>query len=82
MPKSRRVKYRHGITTTGSNKRTACNRKKLKWVKMQIYRVPLNPEQAVLACCEAVDRGQVISSPPFQCGGSQCGAGDQNDQLS
>ena len=37
-----------------SQKRTKSNnnnKKKLPWVSMQMYRVPLNPEQAVLTCC-------------------------------
>lgn len=32
--------------------------KKLEWVPMEIYRVPLNPEQAVLSCCVQSGRGQ------------------------
>lgn len=31
--------------------------KKLKWMPMEIYRVPLNPEQAVLSCCSLPGRG-------------------------
>jgi hypothetical protein len=43
--------------------------KKLKWVPMEIYRVPLNPEQAVLSCCAAnLARGQVFTAPWYlQC---------------
>lgn len=49
-----RVPQRHKVT------------KKLKWVPMEINRVPLNPEQAVLSCCsQQDDRGPFIS--PFQC---------------
>jgi hypothetical protein len=33
--------------------------KKLKWVPMEIYRVPLNPEQAVLTCCNSASRAMV-----------------------
>jgi len=48
-----------------SQKRTKSNnnsKKKLPWVSMQMYRVPLNPEQAVLACCSSASRIKIVST--------------------
>jgi len=35
---------------------------KLKWIKPELTRVALNPEQAVLSCCNILYRGQVNST--------------------
>ena len=49
--------------TTGSG---SSKKKKLKWIPMQMYRVPLSPEQAVLSCCAGV--GKPVASVV----GTQC----------
>ena len=38
-----------------ARKRTKVIRKK-KWKDMEIFRVKLDPHQAVLSCCDSVDR--------------------------
>ncbi|MDD4294633.1 MAG: hypothetical protein PHP69_03865 [Candidatus Omnitrophica bacterium] len=35
---------------------------KQKWQKPELTRVKLNPEQAVLSCCDLTGRGQVTSN--------------------
>ena len=58
MPRS---KCSSKVTTrSGSSKK-----KKLKWIPMQMYRVPLSPEQAVLGCCDKDGKG-------FRAGVTQC----------
>ena len=57
---------------TKSQKRTKSdhnnnNKKKLPWVSMQMYRVPLNPEQAVLTCCDVTLRAVIGLIPSAQC---------------
>ncbi|MDD4294951.1 MAG: hypothetical protein PHP69_05510 [Candidatus Omnitrophica bacterium] len=32
------------------------SKKKYRWEKIKIIRIKLNPEQAVLSCCNGVDR--------------------------
>jgi hypothetical protein len=48
--------------------------KKRKWIPMEIYRVPLNPEQAVLSCCSNTVRGmnRVYGTLQVQCINSVC----------
>jgi len=36
-------------------------KKKLKWKPIEITRVKLSPEQAVLACCDSVTKGKFQS---------------------
>ena len=48
------------------------------WVKLEITKVKLNPEQAVLSCCDAVVRGVQMVAFPYleQCfsgEGTECG---------
>jgi len=48
-----------------SQKRTKSNnnsKKKLPWVSIQMYRVSLNPEQAVLTCCNQPVRGAAMGT--------------------
>ena len=54
--------------------------KKKKFIDMEITRVPMNPEQAVLTCCDHVGRvmvkiGQCVTNPADDCavGGSVIG---------
>jgi len=48
---------------------------KKKYILMEIVRVKLNPEQAVLSCCESGGRGQIAVTPTnFQCSGGTCPA--------
>ena len=54
--------------------------KKLPWVDMQITRVHLNPEQAVLSCCNASSRG--FQSGPYQCAYSPLNCQGGSDGLS
>jgi hypothetical protein len=44
----------------------SAKKKKLKWVKPEIFRVPLSPDQAVLSCCLTPDRG-VVGATFWQC---------------
>ncbi|MDD4295081.1 MAG: hypothetical protein PHP69_06180 [Candidatus Omnitrophica bacterium] len=46
--------------------------KKLKWVKLRIMQIKLNPEQAVLSCCNVLERGQVVMGFGTQCSSSHC----------
>jgi len=42
--------------------------KKLTWIKLELSRIKLNPDQAVLSCCELSSRGVALSSmPSMQC---------------
>ena len=53
-------------------------KKKLKWVPMEICRVPLDPLQAVLSCCNQGVRGsQLFYEIWRQCGGWGPGCGPQ-----
>lgn len=53
--------------------------KKLPWKPMEIFRVPLSPDQAILTCCQASTRSQPWNST------EQCYASDgcqvDNSQL-
>ena len=66
MPKGKRIKSHR-------------KKKKLPWTPMQISRVPLDPQQAVLTCCDSLSRaaGRV--------GGHQCEpkapCGDRSDNA-
>ena len=35
--------------------------KNKKWIKLELTRVKLNPEQAVLSCCDFVERAVVLT---------------------
>ena len=55
--------------------KTKTKSKKLPWVDMQITRVHLNPEQAVLSCCEQPTRGTqtyATGYPTANCGSVSC----------
>jgi len=52
-------------------------KKKLKWVPMEICRVPLNPEQAVLTCCNST--GKAVANVPIS--GLQCYANGSFDPV-
>jgi len=62
---------------TKAGKRTKVLRKK-KWIDMEITKVPLNPEQAVLTCCEHVTRalegGGVVQCDSGSGYGGPCGS--------
>ena len=38
------------------------NAEKRSWKKIVISRVALNPEQAVLSCCDATVKGQIVAT--------------------
>ena len=81
MPKSTRVKSHHK-SKGGSTKRVACIKKKLKWTPMQMYRVPLSPEQAVLSCCSNLARGYLSYVPVWGGCASTCGKGARSSIAS
>ncbi|MDD5069872.1 MAG: hypothetical protein PHV17_04005 [Candidatus Omnitrophica bacterium] len=43
--------------------------KKKVYVPMEITRIKLNPEQAVLSCCDSVHKSVIDGNPGDQCGG-------------
>ncbi|MDD4295325.1 MAG: hypothetical protein PHP69_07455 [Candidatus Omnitrophica bacterium] len=45
---------------------------KLKWIKAEMVRVELNPDQAVLSCCSSTGRGvsYVGTGSSSQCSGA------------
>ena len=49
---------RSASKTTGGSSISTVTKKKKKWTDMQIFRVPLDPSQAVLSCCDASSRAQ------------------------
>ena len=53
--------------------------KKKKFINMEITRVKMNPEQAVLSCCDATQRDGVDA--PSQCIYSRC-VNDLNTSIS
>jgi len=56
-------------------------KKKLKWVDMEITKIPLNPEQAVLSCCEVISRSMQYIPDGTQCTGS-CTVNNSNQTPS
>ncbi|MDD5070954.1 MAG: hypothetical protein PHV17_09530 [Candidatus Omnitrophica bacterium] len=50
---------------------------KRPWKEMKICKVALNPEQAVLSCCDSVQRVQLWGASSGQCDGTVevCGLG-------
>ena len=46
--------------------------KKKKWVDFEITKVKLNPEQAVLSCCDSTDKSILVEE--YQCTDDSCGA--------
>jgi len=42
-------------------------KKKKPWKLMVISKVALNPEQAVLSCCDSSDKAMFITTSPQQC---------------
>ncbi|MDD4294300.1 MAG: hypothetical protein PHP69_02170 [Candidatus Omnitrophica bacterium] len=53
-----------------------CSKKQNKkriWAVLEITKIKLNPEQAVLSCCAVPSRG--ATEPPFQCSISGSGSG-------
>jgi|GEM_PF-2414054 len=53
---------------------------KQKWLKLEMTRVKLSPEQAVLSCCIIVQRAFVTD--PFQCVDAGCGTAGHIEQVS
>ena len=48
-------------------------KKKLPWIPSEILRVPLNPEQAVLSCCDSGTKThQESGSFPYSCTFDPC----------
>ena len=61
--KSRRKSAKTSASrTSGSSSISMVTKKKKKWTDMQIFRVPLDPTQAVLSCCDQPNKGNLISS--------------------
>ena len=58
------------------SKRKAKAIRKLVWEDMTVTRVNLNPEQAVLSCCDTLSRGAYLVSGQCWSSGSVCGASD------
>jgi len=54
-----------------TNKRSTGAQKKLPWKSMEMMRVKLNPEQAVLSCCDQPNRG-VDGGTTSWCGMKDC----------
>lgn len=48
---------------------------KAKWSDMSVTRVHLNPEQAVLSCCDSSGKG-AGGACGFQCGEPNCDIGE------
>ena len=69
--------------TSGGSSISTVRKKRKKWTDMQIFRVPLDPTQAVLSCCDNASREQV-TTPSYQCtvGGPTCGAAIKEQQSS
>ena len=85
MPRSKRTKTHHKSKRSNpitSTKRTACPKKKLKWIPMKITRTPLNPLQAVLSCCDAALRDAVNLAANNQCAWNESAcSGDFPDSI-
>ena len=47
---------RKTIKKSNSSVSSKFKKKKLCWIPMEVTRVPLSPEQAVLSCCDATNR--------------------------
>jgi len=48
-------------------------KKMITWKPMEINRIVLNPEQAVLSCCDSNTRGRLSApSPGHQCYNTTC----------
>lgn len=60
------------------NPPTDAIRHKKKWIDLEIYRVPLNPNQAVLTCCSWDVKGWACQSNgrTYQCCGFGCSIGN------
>ncbi|MDD5070527.1 MAG: hypothetical protein PHV17_07330 [Candidatus Omnitrophica bacterium] len=52
-------------------------KRKKTWKKMEISKVKLNPEQAVLSCCDSAERAVVSGPISLQCMFTQ-GCGDSS----
>lgn len=48
--------------------------KKQEWLNPEMIKIKLNPEQAVLSCCDLSERAAVVISPSRQCMGMTCRA--------
>ena len=72
--KGRRKSAKRSVSvTSGGSSISTVTKKKKKWTDMQIFRVPLDPSQAVLSCCDSLSRLAPMLSPARQCkGGSTC----------
>ena len=58
---------RKTIKKSGSSNSGKSKKRKLRWIPMEVTRIPLNSEQAVLSCCETPDRGAVYAASGGQC---------------
>ena len=75
---ARLSKFINGGEVANKKRAKAKATNKLKWIKPELTRVALNPEQAVLSCCDAVVRGVQMVAFPYleQCfsgEGTECG---------
>ena len=58
-------------------------KKNKSWKKMEIYKVALNPEQAVLTCCDSSGKGVLSWMGPGQCWATIfCGDGTGSETQS
>ncbi len=53
--------------------------KKRKWKNFEITKVKLNPEQAILSCCDQADSARGGRSSGMQC--NLCGQGDHHEAV-
>ena len=55
-----------------TDKSVSKSTKKLPWVDMEVTRVYLNPERAVLSCCDSISRrGPIVTGQcDITCGGA------------
>ncbi|MDD4294929.1 MAG: hypothetical protein PHP69_05400 [Candidatus Omnitrophica bacterium] len=53
---------------------------KKKWVSLETTKIKLNPEQAVLSCCDAISRVDALGGE--HCWIDTCGGTNVDNQLS
>ena len=76
MPRRKTIKKDSSSTSSKTGK------KKLKWVKPEICRVPLSQEQAVLSCCETPTRGMFDGADYICIAIGGCGAVPMGNYIS
>ncbi|MDD4294533.1 MAG: hypothetical protein PHP69_03345 [Candidatus Omnitrophica bacterium] len=64
----------HNINISRSRERSVSGKTtKCKWQKLEISKIKLNPEQAALSCCNALDRGAQWTTTTTQCRADESG---------